>query len=118
MLILLSYGLLGHHSEKTRNTFSLDMFGDNISLNLQNFPEDRYQLIEIAKDVMKNKQNKGLVFATINDFAVRRYLNEEISFGEIYNLIFTNYEKIPKRQISSLDEIRTNRFEILDYLNK
>ena len=118
MLIPLSYGLLGHHSEKTRNTFSLDMFGDNISLNLQKFPEDRYQLIEIAIDVMKNKQNRGLVFATINDFAVRRYLNEEISFGEIYNLIFTNYEKIPNKEISSLDEIRTNRLEILDYLNK
>ena len=59
MLIPLSYGLLGHHSEKTRNTFSLDMFGDNISLNLQKFPEDRYQLIEIAIDVMKNKQNRG-----------------------------------------------------------
>ena len=118
MLIPLSYGLLGHHSEKTRNTFSLDMFDDNISLNLQKFPEDRHQLIEIAIDVMKNKQNRGLVFATINDFAVRRYLNEEISFGEIYNLIFTNYEKIPKKEISSLDEIRTNRLEILDYLNK
>ena len=49
---------------------------------------------------------------------MRRYLNEEISFGEIYNLIFTNYEKIPKKEISSLDEIRTNRLEILDYLNK
>ena len=118
MLIPLSYGLLGHHSEKTRNTFSLDMFGDNISLNLQKFPEDRYQWIESAIEVMKNKQNRGLVFATINDFAVRRYLNEEISFGEIYNLIFTNYEKIPKKEISSLDEIRTNRLEILDYLNK
>ena len=35
-----------------------------------------------------------------------------------YNLIFTNYGKIPKKEISSLDEIRTNRLEILDYLNK
>ena len=117
MLIPLSYGLLGHHSKKTRNTFSLDMFDDNIGLNLHKFPKDRDQLIEIALDVMNNKQNRGLVFATINDFAVRRYLNEEISFGEIYNLLFTNYEKIPKKEISNLDEIRTNRLEILDYLN-
>jgi 1-deoxy-D-xylulose-5-phosphate reductoisomerase len=117
MLIPLSYGLLGHHSKKTRNTFSLDMFDDNIGLNLNKFPKDRDQLIEIALDVMNNKQNRGLVFATINDFAVRRYLNEEISFGEIYNLIFTNYEKILKKEISNLDEIRTNRLEILDYLN-
>tara|TARA_B100002019_G_scaffold3246_1_gene2671 strand:- start:420 stop:1562 length:1143 start_codon:yes stop_codon:yes gene_type:complete len=118
MLIPLSFGLLGYHSEKTKKNFSLDLFCEDLNLSLQKFPQDRLQLIEIAADVMKNKQNRGLIFATINDFAVRKYLNEEISFGEIYNLIFTNYEKIPKQEISSLDHIKTSRLEILNYLKK
>ena len=74
MSIPLSFGLLGEYSEKTKKDFSLDMFKEDIKLTILDFPKDRKRLIEISKDVMKNGGKRGLIFASINDFAVEKYL--------------------------------------------
>ena len=65
---------------------------------------------------MKNGGNRGLIFAAVNDFAVKKYLEGEINFGEIYNLIFQHYSEIEKKEILSLEDLRNNQREILDYL--
>jgi len=116
MIIPLSFGLLGEYSGKTKKDFSLDMFKEDIKLTISDFPKDREELIGISKDVMKNGGNRGLVFATVNDFAVKKYLEGEIDFGEIYNLIFQHYSEIEKKEILSLEDLRNNQLEILDYL--
>jgi len=116
MIIPLSFGLLGEYSSKTKKDFSLDMFKEDIKLTISDFPKDREELIGISKDVMKNGGNRGLVFATVNDFAVKKYLEGEIDFGEIYNLIFQHYSEIEKKEILSLEDLRNNQLEILDYL--
>ena len=67
---------------------------------------------------MKNGGNRGLIFATVNDFAVKKYLEGEINFGEIYNLIFQHYFEIKKKEILSLEDLRYNQNQILDYLKK
>lgn len=117
MSIPLSFGLLGEYSEKTKKDFSLDMFKEDIKLNILDFPKDRERLIEISKDIMKNGGNRGLIFASINDFAVKKYLQGEIKFGEIYNLIFRHYFEIEKKEILSLEDLRYNQNQILDHLN-
>ena len=117
MSIPLSFGLLGEYSEKTKKDFSLDMFKEDIKLTILDFPKDRERLIEISKDIMKNGGNRGLIFASINDFAVKKYLQGEIKFGEIYNLIFRHYFEIEKKEILSLEDLRYNQNQILDYLN-
>ena len=116
MIIPLSFGLLGEYSDKTKKDFSLDMFKEDIKLTISDFPKDRQELIGISKDVMKNGGNRGLIFATVNDFAVKKYLEGEINFGEIYNLIFQHYSEIEKKEILSLEDLRNNQREILDYL--
>ena len=118
MSIPLSFGLLGEYSEKTKKDFSLDMFKEDIKLTILDFPKDRKRLIEISKDIMKNGGNRGLIFASINDFAVKKYLKGEIKFGEIYNLIFRHYFEIEKKEILCLEDLRYNQNQILDYLNK
>ena len=118
MSIPLSFGLLGEYSEKTKKDFSLDMFKEDIKLTILDFPKDRERLIEISKDIMKNGGNRGLIFASINDFAVEKYLKGEIKFGEIYNLIFKHYFEIEKKEILCLEDLRYNQNQILDYLNK
>lgn len=118
MSIPLSFGLLGKYSEKTKKDFSLDMFKEDIKLTILDFPKDRERLIEISKDIMKNGGNRGLIFASINDFAVKKYLKGEIKFGEIYNLIFRHYFEIEKKEILCLEDLRYNQNQILDYLNK
>tara|TARA_Y100000748_G_scaffold153973_1_gene128779 strand:- start:892 stop:2037 length:1146 start_codon:yes stop_codon:yes gene_type:complete len=116
MIIPLSFGLLGEYSAKAKNNFSLDMFEEDIKLTISNFPKDRDKLIEISKDVMRNGGNRGLIFASINDFAVKRYLQGEIKFGEIYNLIFKHYPEIEKKEILNLEDLKHNQSEILEYL--
>ena len=116
MIIPLSFGLLGEYSDKTKKDFSLDMFKEDVKLTISNFPKDREELLGISKDVMKNGGNRGLIFAAVNDFAVKKYLEGEINFGEIYNLIFQHYSEIEKKEILSLEDLRNNQREILDYL--
>jgi len=116
MIIPLSFGLLGEYSDKTKKDFSLDMFKEDVKLTISDFPKDREELIGISKDVMKNGGNRGLIFAAVNDFAVKKYLKGEINFGEIYNLIFQHYSEIEKKEILSLEDLRNNQREILDYL--
>ena len=116
MIIPLSFGLLGEYSDKTKKDFSLDMFKEDVKLTISDFPKDREELIGISKDVMKNGGNRGLIFAAVNDFAVKKYLKGEINFGEIYNLIFQHYSEIEKKEILSLEDLRDNQRKILNYL--
>ena len=116
MIIPLSFGLLGEYSAKAKNNFSLDMFKEDIKLTILDFPKDRDKLIEISQDVMRNGGNRGLIFASINDFAVKKYLQGEIKFGEIYNLIFKHYSVMEKKEILNLEDLKHNQSEILEYL--
>ena len=89
-----------------------------MDLNLVPFPEDRKFLIDIVKDVITNKGNRGLVFSTINDFAVRKYLERKIGFGEIYQLLISNYSKIEKKELQTIEDIEINRREIINFLEE
>ena len=112
MIIPLAYGLLGKHSEDIKKIYSLDLFDQDLELSIEAFPNDRKNLLEIAHDVMKNDDNSGLIFATLNDIAVKKFLQKKIKFGEIYNLIFDNYHLIERKKINSLEELNNNKEEI------
>ena len=116
MIIPLAYGLLGEHSKDVKKDFSLDLLNRNIDLSLEHFPEDRKKLRDITLDVMKSEDNSGLVFATLNDIAVKKFLNKEIKFGDIYNLILDNYYLIDKKEVNSIQELETNRLEIVNFI--
>ena len=116
MIIPLAFGLLGEHSEEIKNIYSLDLFDQNIELSIEAFPEDRKDLLEITNDVMRNDDNSGLIFATLNDIAVKKFLQKKIKFGEIYNLIFDNYPLIERNKINSLEELNNNRLEINNFI--
>ena len=116
MIIPLAFGLLGEHSEEIKNIYSLDLFDQNIELSIEAFPEDRKDLLEITNDVMRNDDNSGLIFATLNDIAVKRFLQKKIKFGEIYNLIFDNYPLIKRNKISSLEDLNNNKLEIINFI--
>lgn len=116
MIIPLAYGLLGEHSEEIKKIYSLDLFAQDIEISIEAFPSDRKNLLEIAYDVMRNDDNSGLIFATLNDIAVKRFLQKKIRFGEIYNLIFDNYHLIERKQINSLEELNNNKEEINNFI--
>ena len=116
MIIPLAFGLLGEHSEKIKNIYALDLFDHDIELSIEAFPKDREDLLEITNDVMQNDDNSGLIFATLNDIAVKKFLQKKIKFGEIYNLIFDNYHLIERNKINSLEELKSNRLEINNFI--
>lgn len=116
MIIPLAYGLLGEHSEEIKKTYSLDLFDQDIELSIEAFPSDRKNLLEIAYDVMRNDDNSGLIFATLNDIAVKRFLQKKIKFGEIYKLIFDNYHLIERKKINSLEGLHDNKEEINNFI--
>ncbi len=116
MIIPLAYGLLGHHSEEIREDYSLSLLDKNIELSLETFPPDRQKIRDIAVNVMDNEDNSGLIFATLNDIAVKKFLNNEIKFGEIYSLIIDNYYQIERKEISSLQDLEQNRLEIIEFI--
>ena len=116
MIIPLAFGLLGEHSEKIKKIYLLDLFDQDFELSIEAFPKDRKELLEITNDVMKNDDNSGLIFATLNDIAVKKYLQKKIKFGEIYNLIIDNYPLIKRNKISSLEELNNNRLEINNFI--
>ena len=117
MIIPLAYGLLGGYSQDIKKDFSLDLLNRNIDLSLEQFPDDRKKLRDITLDVMNSEDNSGLVFATLNDIAVKKFLNKKIKFGDIYNLILDNYYLIDKKEVNSIQELESNRLEILNLID-
>ncbi len=117
MIIPLSYGLLDSRSDEVRNKFSLNMFEEEINLQLKFFPEDRKELLKITREIMNLGGNRGLIFATLNQIAVNNFLKDQIKFGEIYEFIYNNYFNFEKKELNTLDDLRSAHKEILEKLN-
>ena len=117
MIIPLSYGLLDSRSDEVRNKFSLNMFEEEINLQLKFFPEDRKELLKITREIMNLGGNRGLIFATLNQIAVNKFLKDQIKFGEIYEFIYNNYFNFEKKELNTLDDLRSAHKEILEKLN-
>ena len=117
MIIPLSYGLLGSRSDEVRNKFSLNMFENEINLQLKFFPEDRKELLKITREIMDFGGNRGLIFATLNQIAVNKFLKDQIKFGEIYEFIYNNYFNFEKKELDTLEDLRSTHKEILEKLN-
>ena len=118
MIIPLSYGLLDSRSDEVRNKFSLNMFEDEINLQLKFFPEDRKELLKITREIMNLGGNRGLIFATLNQIAVNKFLKDQIKFGEIYEFIYKNYFNFEKKELDTLEDLRSAHKDILEKLNK
>tara|TARA_B100000927_G_scaffold194963_1_gene157348 strand:+ start:1845 stop:2981 length:1137 start_codon:yes stop_codon:yes gene_type:complete len=117
MIIPLSYGLLDSRSDEVRNKFSLNMFEDEINLQLKFFPEDRKELLKITREIMNLGGNRGLIFATLNQIAVNKFLKDQIKFGEIYEFIYNNYFNFEKKELDTLEDLRSTHKEILEKVN-
>ena len=93
------------------------MFEEEINLQLKFFPEDRKELLKITREIMNLGGNRGLIFATLNQIAVNNFLNDQIKFGEIYEFIYNNYFNFEKKELNTLEDVRTAHKEILERFN-
>ena len=77
----------------------------SLNLTFQKIPEDRTQIFDIARYVCNNKGSSGIIFNAANEVAVQSFLNEEITFDKIYEVIYRTFDTIPMSKDIDLNTI-------------
>jgi len=102
MRVPIAHGL----SEGNRIPISFDRL-DFTSLNMsfQEFPKDRMEIQDIAREVCNKGSNYGVVFNAANEIAVDSFINGQIKFSKIYEVIYRTFDKKDVSNDLSLDSI-------------
>ena len=70
-----------------------DIDFSNLNLSFHEFPSDRFKIQDIAREVCNQGGFLGTVFNAANEVAVESFLNKEINFNEIYEVIYRTFDK-------------------------
>ena len=102
MRVPIAHGL----SENRRIPISFDELDfTRLNLSFQEFPTDRMEIQNIARQVCNNGTNYGAVFNAANEIAVDSFINGQIKFSEIYEVIYRTFDKNNVSNDLSLDSI-------------
>ena len=63
-----------------------------LNLSFQEFPPDRLEIQSIAREVCNKGSNYGVVFNAANEIAVESFINGEINFDKIYEVIYRTFD--------------------------
>ena len=66
----------------------------SLSLTFQKIPEDRSQIFDIARYVCSNGGSSGTIFNAANEIAVQNFLEEQITFDKIYEVIYRTFNAV------------------------
>jgi len=77
----------------------------NLELSFQEFPSDRMGIQDIAREVCNIGGLLGTIFNAANEIAVENFLNEQINFDEIYEVIYRTFDKNNMSNALSLESI-------------
>ena len=77
----------------------------NLELSFQEFPSDRMGIQDIAREVCNIGGLLGTIFNAANEIAVENFLNEQISFDKIYEVIYRTFDKNNMSNDLSLESI-------------
>ena len=96
------------HALSGGNRLPIDFHSlDFTSLNLtfQEFPRDRMEIQNIAREVCNKGSNLGTVFNAANEIAVECFINGEIKFDNIYEVIYRTFDRNDVSNVLSLESI-------------
>jgi 1-deoxy-D-xylulose-5-phosphate reductoisomerase len=83
---------------------------------------EKFRSIEMARYVLGAKKNAGAVFNAANEVAAESFLNREISFRDIFDVVETILHKEALAPIRSLDDleftIRETKSKTTDYIKR
>ena len=85
------------------NFHSLDF--TSLNLTFQEFPRDRMEIQNIAREVCNKGSNLGTVFNAANEIAVECFINGEIKFHNIYEVIYRTFDRNDVSNVLSLESI-------------
>ena len=96
------------HALSNENRLNLDFDSidfTNLELSFQEFPSDRMGIQDIAREVCNIGGSLGTIFNAANEIAVENFLNEQISFDKIYEVIYRTFDKNNMSNDLSLESI-------------
>ena len=77
----------------------------SLNLSFQEFPKDRSNIENIAREVCNKGGFLGTVFNAANEIAVAEFLNGRINFDKIYEVIYRTFDKNIMSNDVSIDSI-------------
>ncbi len=110
MKLPIAYAILDKVEENILQPLNLLEVG---SLEFRKIEKERYPVWEI-KDLLLEKSDIGIVINTANEYAIKKFLNNEISFIEISETILQSVKKFENIKINVIDDI----FEIKKEVRK
>ena len=99
---------ISHALSLEESRLSLDFTKINFSslnLTFQEFPEDRLEIANLAREVCNTGGSSGTAFNAANEIAVENFLNGKITFNKIYEVIYRTYNAVPVSNSINIEAI-------------
>ena len=78
---------------------------NNLKLNFESFPNDRSQIVQLAREAVREESSKGIFFNAANEVAVENFLKNRISFTQIYEVILRTFDIKEMSMFNSIEDI-------------
>ncbi len=78
---------------------------NNLKLNFESFPNDRAEIVNLAREVVREDSSKGIYFNAANEVAVENFLKGRIKFREIYEVILRTFDTKEMSKVDSIEDI-------------
>jgi 1-deoxy-D-xylulose-5-phosphate reductoisomerase len=103
MRVPISHALSVNDSRLNLDFSEIDF--SSLSLTFQKIPEDRVQIFNIARYICNNGGSSGIIFNAANEIAVQSFLNEQITFDKIYEVIYRTFDTVTLSKSIDLETI-------------
>ena len=78
---------------------------NNLKLNFESFPNDRAEIVNLAREAVREDSSKGIYFNAANEVAVENFLKKRITFRQIYEVILRTFDTKEMSKFNSIEDI-------------
>ena len=78
---------------------------NNLNLNFESFPNDRAEIVNLAREAVREDSSKGIYFNAANEIAVENFLKKRITFRQIYEVILRTFDTKEMSKFNSIEDI-------------
>ena len=78
---------------------------NNLKLNFESFPNDRAEIVLLAREAVREDSSKGIYFNAANEIAVENFLKKRITFRQIYEVILRTFDTKEMSKFNSIEDI-------------
>ena len=78
---------------------------NNLKLNFESFPNDRAEIVNLAREAVREDNSKGIYFNAANEIAVENFLKKRITFRQIYEVILRTFDTKEMSKFNSIEDI-------------